>query len=391
MAKNRTLWLIGIVVFLNRSVFSAIDPTVLPVNYGQYGGSVAVGPQNTLVTWIDYRRTEDLAHDIFGTRIGPLGETLDGDGVSIATDASGAAAVAALKDMFLVAWAKGPNIYARRMRASGELLDAQPIVISANPGHPFPELVYLELSAAADGTNFWVSWTDERSIPEGTPEYLRYDYQDIYAARISRAGRVLEPRGIRICGRGGRQEAPRLSPKADFIVWTDYRGGRLSIFGARLHPRGLSLDPNGFPIASSTNLYMTAADVSGNGRGWLVAWGDMAGIHGAQVNRKAVAGPPFNIAQTTERVAPQVATAGQDCIVVWQSGASTVGSRVTVGKSVGAIVTVATDSAGANYFSFGGIAGNGSRFCVTGATAPINGSWFYNDVWFGTFTGSLIR
>ena len=136
---------------------------------------------------------------------------------------------------------------------------------------------------------------------------------------------------------------------------------------------------------------MTAADVSGNGRGWLVAWGDMAGIHGAQVNRKAVAGAAFNIAQTTERGAPQVVTAGQDCIVVWQSGASTVGSRVTVGKSVGAIVTVANDSAGANYFSFGGIAGNGSRFCVTGTTAPINGSWFYNDVWFGTFTASLIR
>lgn len=391
MAINRALWLVGIVVLLNRSASAAIDPTVLPVNYGQYGGSVGVGRDNTLVTWIDYRRTMDLTHDVFGTRIGLLGETLDGDGVSLATDVSGAAAVAALKDEFLIAWAKGPNVYARRMKSSGELLDEQPIVVSANPAHPYPELVYLELSAAADGTNFWVAWSDDRSMPAGTPEYQRYDYQDIYAARISRAGRVLDPRGIRICTRRGRQDAPHLSPGADFIVWTDYRGAKLSTFGARVHPRGFALDPNGFPIASSTNLYTTAADVSGNGRAWLVVWGDTTGIYGAQVGRQGAVSAPFLIANTNERAAPQVAAAGLDYLVLWQAGAATVGTRVTSSKGVGQVVTIANDATGAAYFSFGGLAGNGARYCVTGTTAPMNASWFYNDVWFGSFTGTLIR
>src|SRR5258705_11859847 len=114
MALHRTLWLVGIVVLLNRSVSAVIDPTVLPVRFGQYGGSLAVGPHNTLATWVDYRLTEDLNHNIFGTRIGPLGETLDGDGVRMAGGAgTGAAAVAALGDEFLLACAKGPDGYAQ--------------------------------------------------------------------------------------------------------------------------------------------------------------------------------------------------------------------------------------------------------------------------------------
>jgi hypothetical protein len=390
MAMNRTPWLIGIVVFMHHAAFSALDPTVLPVSYGQYGGSVAVGPQNTLLTWIDYRRTEDMAHEVFGTRIGPLGETLDGDGIPLTGLADGGAAVAALRNQFLIVWSKGPDIYARRMTSSGELLDTQSITVTANPGHPYPELVYREFTAAADGVNFWVAWNDDRSMPAGTPEYLRYDYEDIYAARINPAGRVLDPRGIRICTRRGGQRAPRLSSRADFIVWSDYRGGKHSIFGARLHPKGFSLDANGFAIMSSTNLYTTAADVSGNGRAWLVVWGDPSAIYGAQVSPKPAVSRQLLLAGTIERATPQVEASGQDYLVLWQADASTVGTRVTATKQVGPIVTIASDPTGTAYYSFGGFAGDGVRYYVTGTTAPKSSSWFYNDVWFGSFTRSML-
>src|SRR5688572_15742738 len=135
MTLKRTSLLLGIVVLLTQASFGAIEPTVLPVSYGQYGGSVAVGPQNTLLAWIDYRLTEDLNHNIFGTRVGPLGETLDGDGVGLAGVVTGAAAVAALGDQFLIVWAKGPNIYAVRMNGAGERLDEQLIKVSENPAH----------------------------------------------------------------------------------------------------------------------------------------------------------------------------------------------------------------------------------------------------------------
>ena len=77
--------------------------------------------------------------------------------------------------------------------------------------------------------------------------------------------------------------------------------------------------------------------------------------------------------------------------MLWQADASTVATRVTGSKKVGQVVTIAKDDTGAAYFSFGGFAGNGSRYCVTGTTAPKNASWFYNDVWFGAFTGTMIQ
>src|SRR5688572_11820197 len=145
MTLTRTSWLLGIIVAVNQA-FSAIEPTILPVPFGQYGGSVAVGGENTLVSWIDYRRTEDMAFEIFGTRVGLLGETLDGDGVPLTGLAGTGAIVAALKDQFLIVWSKGPTIYARRITSSGELLDAQPITVSANSAHPYPDLVYREFT-----------------------------------------------------------------------------------------------------------------------------------------------------------------------------------------------------------------------------------------------------
>jgi len=141
---------------------------------------------------------------------------------------------------------------------------------------------------------------------------------------------------------------------------------------------------------SSSNQYSSAADVSANGRGWLVVWGEPAAIYGAQVLRTPAVSRPFRIADAPELTAPQVETSGQDCLVLWQSGASTLGRRVTTLKQIGRVVSVATDSAGAAYFSLGGFAGNGTRFCVTGTTAPVNASWLYNDVWFGQFGPGLL-
>jgi hypothetical protein len=331
----------------------------------------------------------DMAYEIFGTRIGSLGEALDGDGVPLTGLADGAV-VAALREQFLIVWSKGPNIYARRMTSDGQMLDPQPITVSAQPAHPFPDLVRRDITVAADGVNFWVAWSDDRSMPAGTLEHLRYEYQDIYAARINPAGRVLDPRGIRICSRGGNQNAPRLSPRADFIVWTDQRPIRRSIFGARLSPKGLSLDGQGFAIMSSTNQYSTGADVSGNGRGWLVVWGEPTAIYGAQVHKQRSVSRPFRIAATSELTPPQVETSGQDCLVLWQAGASTLGTRVLASKAVGRVATIATDTAGSTYFALGNFAGNGARFCVTGTTAPKDASWLYNDVWFGTFGRQMV-
>ena len=388
MALNRTSWLTGIVVLIHQAAFSALDPTVLPVPYGQYGGSIAVGTDNTLITWTDYRRTEDLSYEIFGTRVSPTGETLDGDGIPLTGLSSTPAVVAAMGDRFLIVWSKGPNIYARRMTSAGELLDPQPIIVAANPAHPYPELIHREISVAADGINFWVAWSDDRHMPAGTPEHLRYDYQDIYATRITRGGRVLDPRGIRICTRYGQQHNPRLSPRADFIVWNDTRVAARCVFGARLNPKGFAIDGNGFEVFRCREHYLTAADVSGNRTGWLVVWAEGTAIYGAKVTKPRAVSPIFRIGTVMQLTPPQVETAGQDFLVLWQANGATLGKRVSSAKRVSEQVTLASHPTG--YYSFGSFAGNGARFWVTGTTAPQNSSWFYNDVWFGSFNAATL-
>jgi hypothetical protein len=378
MALNRTSWLIGIVVLIHQAAFGVLDPTVLPVRYGQYGRSVAVGPQNALVIWTDYRRTVDLSSEIYGTRVDTLGQALDGDGVPLTGVVRGSATVTALKDQFLIVWGHDTTIYARRMTSAGELLDTQPITVSTNPSHPDGRFQYGGISAAADGTNFWVAWTDHRGFDE-----------DIYAARISPAGRVLDPGGIKICNRAGNQNTPRLSERADFVAWVDSRPTRRSIFGARLHAKGFALDNNGFRIMSSTNQYVNLADVSGNGRSWLVLWSAQSGIYANQIGKRAAVSYAFPIARTDDQAFPHVEASGLDYLVVWQAGGSVVGKRVT-GKSAGQLMPLAGDPTGQAVFSVSSFAGNRDRFCLTGTTGPKGASWMYNDVWYGSFTASLL-
>lgn len=388
MALKRTLCLVGTVIIVNHA-FSALDPTVLPVLYGQSGGAVAVGPANMLVAWNDYRRTEDFYHEIYGTRVSPSGQALDGDGIPLTGTVTGGPALAALRDQFLIVWAKGPNVYARRMRSSGELLDARPITVSANATHPDPNNVYLNLTAASDGLNFWVAWIDYRHAPVGTPEYQMQTYQDVYAARITSSGQVLDRRGIRVCGRGGMQDGPRLSPRGDFLAWTDFRvPGRPAIFGSRLRPKGLLIDIGGFEIARSTN-YFSFPDVAVNATGWLVVWGEPNGIRGAKVNRNKGVSRPFTIARTSDRVWPQVESYGDGYVVLWQSGSQTLGVRVSGSKQAGQTFIVASDPNGAANFLITDLAVSGSRYCVTGTTQPMNTSWLYNDIWFAPFSRGI--
>lgn len=389
MTLYRSLTIIGILLTVNLAP-GAVEPTVLPVNYGQFAGAVAVGPENTLVAWSDYRRTEDLAHEVFGTRIGPLGETLDGDGIPLTGPVTGGPALTALGDQFLIVWAKGPQVFARRMTSAGQLLDAQPITVtSGQSNHPYPDNINLFLTAASDGKNFWVAWIDYRSIPLGTPEHLVYGYQDVYAARISSAGQVLDRNGIRICAGRGMQEAPKLSPRADFITWMDYRTpGQRALFGARLHPRGLCLDPAGFGIVRSTNSF-SPPDVSVNANGWMVVWGEPNRIRAACVSRQKVVSPPFVVARTAHETWPQVASVGLGHAIFWQSGSDTVGVRVN-GKQPGQPFTLASEASGAAALSIADVAVSGGNYCVIGTRLPQGSSWFYNDVWFAPFSRAAI-
>src|SRR4030065_388005 len=77
---------------------------------------------------------------------------------------------------------------------------------------------------AFDGTNFLVVWEDYRTYPP-----------DIYAARVTQDGLVLDMGGIPVCTFAEVQSQPSVEFDGTnyLVVWADYRDGNYDIYGAR--------------------------------------------------------------------------------------------------------------------------------------------------------------
>jgi hypothetical protein len=356
--------------------------TVLPAWSGQGLPKLAMGRENALAAWYDFRTYEDLISEIYVARIAPSGLVLDPQGIRVSDSRSGGYAVAALGNTFLIVWSRGPNLYARRMNGGGEILDQAPIVITKSDSNSFSEGADFQPTAASDGASFWVAWVDFRNAPAGTPEYRMWEYQDIYAARISVAGELLDPNGIKISARPGQQSEPKLSNGGNFIIWRDS-----AVRGARLSPDGSCLDRGGVLVANSTNPAFHA-EVSGNGQGWLVAISDENQIRGVHVRRDGAPSEPFAIAQTSTYGYTGVRNSGGDYVVWWKSGPDTMAVKVRASGEVGKATVLASSSD--PLYSVTDVAATGAGFLVTGATQPAAGGWMYADVWMGTFNRDSI-
>ncbi|GIW81374.1 MAG: hypothetical protein KatS3mg105_3181 [Gemmatales bacterium] len=121
------------------------------------------------------------------------------------------------KDCYLVVWQEGAaydgapdaNIMAARLSPDGKALDPKGIVVCKAKHHQiYPKVTF-------DGENFLVAWQDYRSSRDW----------DIYAARITPAGKVLDPDGFGVADGPGNQVHPSLASdgKNAFAVWSDLR------------------------------------------------------------------------------------------------------------------------------------------------------------------------
>ena len=151
------------------------------------------------------------------------------------------AAAAFGKRVYLVAWCDGTrqideptaDIYCARVEAgSGKMLDAAGIRLCASAGlQEWPAVAF-------DGTNFLVVWQDLR----GGRDY------DIYAARVSEAGKVLDPDGFPVIRRAANQARPAVAFAAGgyLVAWMDARQYPVyGLYAARVSAAGKVLDPAG--------------------------------------------------------------------------------------------------------------------------------------------------
>src|SRR5205823_8065807 len=105
--------------------------------------------------------------------------------------------------------------------------------------------------AVAASARFLVTWDDARS-----------GSTDVYGARVGRLGNVLDPRGFRITGAPGAQTEPDIEWNGSeyLAVWQDARSGEgFDIYGSRVSPRGIVLDPNGVAISTGAGDRITPA------------------------------------------------------------------------------------------------------------------------------------
>ena len=160
------------------------DPNLaLATTPGSHAPSLAFAQGEYFLTWYYFVPQSHL--DVAGIRVGTDGVPFAG-GPVILSDGSQAASNAVATSAgtrFLVAYATG-SIKGRRVAIDGTFEDAIPFPVSVNHN------LMRESAAAFDGTNYLVSWADQRTQPVGPDA--------IYAARLSQAGAMLDPEGIRL-------------------------------------------------------------------------------------------------------------------------------------------------------------------------------------------------
>jgi hypothetical protein len=318
-------------------VLDSADIAVSQAVHSQYSPATGFDGADFLVVWEDSR--SDAQCDIYGARVTPQGQVLDPAGfvISQASRYQNSPALAFDGANFLAVWQdyRGGEwkVYGSRVTPQGTVLDPTGIAIS--------QAAYDQFSASVgfDGANFLVAWLDLRSGSES----------DIYGARVTPAGVVLDPSGIPISTAADWQEVPSLAfDGANFlVVWEDYRNGSdYDIYGARVTPQGEVLDESGF-VVSQAAYEQYAPALAFDGANFLVAWEDSRSdssedIYGARVTPAGVVLDSSGITISMgagERDNPSLGFDGTDFLVVWEdyrseSERDVYGARVTPGGTV---------------------------------------------------------
>ena len=217
---------------------------------------------NYLVVWQEDRGYQ--FGDVYAARFSPDGTDLDPYGIPVAVTRSSEMnpAVAFDGTNFLVTWTKSDafsqgDLYGARISPAGAVLDVGGFPISTQPN-------LQDFSAVAfDGTNYLVSWTSG-----GFPTH-------IYAARVAPSGTVLDPDGIAVSTASGSQSLPDVAFDGEnyLVVWEDQRNQASDIYGARVTPAGTVLDPSGFAVSSTTDVQFSPR-LAFDGTTFLVVWQD---------------------------------------------------------------------------------------------------------------------
>jgi len=253
---------------------------------------------NVAVMWTRETGPVVDASPLVLTRISPAGVVLDPSGIPFTADGSGVYLAPDSAGAF-VAWGDDRRepfgyvdtfIAGARLGADGALVDAQPTAItSRGSGQLWPR-------AAFDGQSYFMAWADLR-VEGGVVQ------RDVYGARVTPDGEVLDTQGVAIATGQGLHGNPQVvsGGAGSFVLWremlNDYPSYPEAIRGARVSQDGVVLDatpleipvPYGWPSLT----FYAGADPGGA----LVIGGDEAdGLAAVRVGNDGSVSSPVTLA-----------------------------------------------------------------------------------------------
>jgi hypothetical protein len=238
---------------------------------------------------------------------------------------------------YLVVWNQTGDeldVYGARVAPDGTVLDPGGIPIATGTGTQAGPRV------AFDGTNYLVTWRDTRTGAAN---------EEVYAARVTTSGTVLDPDGIQVSAEPADLQEPGdvAFDGTNFLIawWRFELSGPFEIYAARVSPDGVVLDADGIPLESGSAMWPV---VSFDGTNYLVAWTRRGGvgddIYGARVSPAGTVLDPSGLpiaATPNEQRRPAIGFDGSNYFVTWNEirdfqhfREDVYGSRVTPGGTV---------------------------------------------------------
>ncbi len=216
-----------------------VDASPITIAAQGFGSAVAFDGTNFLVVWASYGFPGGTT--LMMTRVSPSGTVLDPAGIVLArTYFAPYRAVAFNGSNYLVVWrGEDGQIRGARVSPGGVVLDPGGFAITSGATYP------AGATLSSDGTDYLVAWAD-----------ARFGCCSIFGARVTGGGRALDPRGIAIATHGRQQVEPAIAyDGANYLVaWTDNRSSTPDIYGARVTPSGRVLDRRGIILSTGRPL-----------------------------------------------------------------------------------------------------------------------------------------
>lgn len=178
--------------------------------------------------------------------------------------------------------------------------------------------------------NYLVIWQSGRIGPGDLRDGFNY-IGDIVGCVVDAEGHAVSKDPFVVCQATDLQEAPSIATGkgAALVVWQDIRNGKdWDVFAARVTAQGAVLDPNGFLVSGGPH-NQARPSVAWDGRHWVVVWQDFRrdnryDVYAARINSDGDVIDEHGIQLSTNEVHcidPTVASSGDGrSFVYWSQG-----------------------------------------------------------------------